>query len=176
MLGGGGGEGGKGDVRRIPDTCVSNPCTKVNETCQNPRILLNFTTFGGLRRPCGRGQLMFGGLRTTTDRPRYLRYIERAGIVGVTDNLSGVPAGRSGTQNGRGGEFCSSPSINIARVVPHGRELSIRYDSCQKSEGAGLILRHEGWISTSTLAPRSSADRLKTCTIFVSGVLHGHRQ
>ena len=30
MLGGGGGEGGKDDVRRIPDTRVSNPSTKVN--------------------------------------------------------------------------------------------------------------------------------------------------
>ena len=66
MLGGGGGEGGKGDVRRIPDTCVSNPCTKVNETCQNPKILLNFTTFGGLRRPCGRGQLMLSASDSST--------------------------------------------------------------------------------------------------------------
>ena len=121
MLGGGGGEGGKDDVRRIPDTCVSNPCTKVNETCQNPRFGLIFTTFGGIRRSGGPGQLMFGGLWTKTDGPRYLRCVKRAGIVGVTDNLSGVPVGRSGTQNGRGGEFCGSPSINIARVVPHGR-------------------------------------------------------
>ena len=126
MLGGGGGEGGKGDERRIPDTHVSNPSTKVNDTCQNPRIWLKFTTYGGLRLPGGRGQLMFGGLRTTTDRPRYLRCVERPGIVGVTGNLSGVPAGRSGTRNGRGGGGCGLPSINIARVVPHGREPSIR--------------------------------------------------
>ena len=77
----------------------------LNDTCQNPRIWLNFTTYGGLRLPGGRGQLMFGGLRTTTDRPRYLRCVERPGIVGVTGNLSGVPAGRSGTRNGRGGGF-----------------------------------------------------------------------
>ena len=176
MLGGGGGEGGKGDVRRIPDTCVSNPCTKVNDTCQNPRIWLIFTTFGGPRRPGGRGQRKFGGLWTTTDQPRYLRCVERPGIVGVTGNLSGVPAGQSGTRNGRVGGFCGFPSINIARVVPHGREVSTRCDSCQRSKGAGLIPRREGWMSTGTLAVRSSADRRKTCTIFASGVLHGHRQ
>ena len=47
MLGGGGGEGGKDDVRRIPDTHVSNPSTKVNETCQNPRIWLEFSLCWG---------------------------------------------------------------------------------------------------------------------------------
>ena len=36
---------------------------------------------------------MFGGLRTTTDRPRYLRCVERPGIVGVTGNLSGALVG-----------------------------------------------------------------------------------
>ena len=103
MLGGGGGEGGKDDVRRIPDTHVSNPSTKVNETCQNPRIWLIFTTLGGLRRPGGPGPLMFGGLRTKPDRPRYLRCVERPGVVGMAGHLSGVPAGRSGTRNGRMG-------------------------------------------------------------------------
>ena len=155
---------------------MSYTTTRVNDTCQNLRIWLIFTILGSLRRPGGRGQLMFGGLRSKPDRPRYPRCVERAGIVGVTGNLSGVPAGRSGTQNGRGGEFCGSPSINIARVVPHGRKVSVMCDLCQKRKGAGLIPRHEGWMSTGTLAVRTSADRRKTCTIFASGVLHGHWQ
>ena len=76
MLGGGGGEGGKDDVRRIPDTRVSNPSTKVNETCQNPRIWLIFTTLGGLSRPGGPGPLMFGGLTDKT-RPISLPQVRR---------------------------------------------------------------------------------------------------
>ena len=36
---------------------------------------------------------MFGGLRTKTDRSRYLRRIERPGVVGMAGYLSRVPAG-----------------------------------------------------------------------------------
>ena len=35
---------------------------------------------------------------------------------------------RSGTRNGRTGGFYDSPTINIARVVPHGRQSSMRSD------------------------------------------------
>ena len=126
MLGGGGGGGPKLNVGSDPDTGCLILLLGLMTHVKILGIWLNFTTYGGLRRHGGRGQLMFGGLRTKPDRPRYLRCIERPGVVGMAGHLSGVPAGRSGTRNGRMGGFRGSPTISIARAVPHGREPSIR--------------------------------------------------
>ena len=136
---------------------MSYPTTKVNDILSKPQILAFFTSYGCLDEPSGPQRGMFGGLWTKPDRLRYLRCVERAGIVDVTSNLNGAPAGLSGARNGRFGGFCGLPAINIARVVLHGREPPIRSDEYQKSKGEGLILRREGRMSTGTLAVRSSA-------------------
>ena len=54
-------------------------------------------------------------------------------------------------------------TIHKTRVMPN-------------SKGAGPISRHDCRISTNAMAVRSSADTRKTCTVFASGVFHGHRQ